>query len=816
MKRCLLSLLGILAMTIGSFAQIVQGSVSGKITDEQQKALPGTTVLLLHAKDSSVAKVGVSDDQGHYVLEPVAEGSYLVKGSMIGLQPAFSAPVAVTPAEAHPSVPDLVLPEKATTTLKEVSVRAQKPLIEARADKIVLNVENSIANTGSSALEVLQRAPGVNVDNNDVISMKGRQGVNVMIDGKLVPMQGADLANLLKGMPANSIEKIELISNPGARYDAAGTAGIINIKTKKDKRAGANGTVSLGYGQGVYPKANGGLMLNYRNKKWTTYFNYNHYNNRGFGKLELDRRFYNNDTFTNALVQDNYTKVHYASNTVSGGADYSLSSKTTVGLMANFTSNSMTRDGNNHSDRINYQGLRDSYFNTQSDQSNGWYSYGANLNLRHNFDSSGRELSMDLDYAHYDNDNKQDLISRYYDLNGTEMSPYFRLYGKLDGYTEIRSFKADYVHPLRNNLRLEAGVKTSFVTADNNPVFYDRSYGGNVYDSTRSNHFIYNENINAAYVNASREFEKWGLQLGLRLENTRAEGEQKVANQNFDRNYTQLFPSIAVTRHLTPVHDLGLTLSRRIDRPNYQQLNPFKNYMDPTSVHQGNPFLNPSFTYNAELSHTYKNRFITTLGYSRTTDAITQVILPESGQLTVVTEKNLATNTIYTLSGAYPLQLTKWWHSMNSFNFFYNHYEGNLANTQLSAGQPALQLSTNNSFTLPDDWSAELSGWYQSRQRYGYMKLDDMYGVNLGIQKNLWNKKVTIKLAATDIFWRTNPTGRNEFNGYDERFKVLRDTRQVNVNFTYRFGKKQGGPQRRRATGADEERRRASGGSGGA
>lgn len=803
-------------MTISSFAQTTQGSVSGKMTDEQHKPLPGTTVLLLHVNDSSVVKVGVTDEQGNYVLEPVPEGNYLVKGSMMGLQPAFSAPVAVTTADNHPKVAELVLPEKSATALKEVSVRAQKPLIEARADKIVVNVENSIANTGSSALEVLQRAPGVNVDNNDNISMKGRQGVNVMIDGKLVPMQGADLANMLKGMPANSIEKIELISNPGARYDAAGTAGIINIRTRKDKRAGVNGTATLGYGQGVYPKANGGLMLNYRNKKWNTYLNYNHYNNRGFGKLELDRRFYDNDTFTNALVQENYSKIHYVSNTASAGADYSLSSKTTVGVMANFTTNDMTRDGNNHSDRLNYLGQRDSYFNTDNDQSNGWYSYGANLNLRHSFDSTGRELSMDLDYAHYDNDNEQDMTSRYYDVGGSEMAPYFRLYGKLDGYTDIRSFKADYVHPLSNNLRLEGGVKTSFVTADNNPVFYDRSNGGNVYDSTRSNHFIYHENINAAYVNASKEFKKWGVQLGLRLENTRAEGEQKVANQNFDRNYTQLFPSVAVTHHLSPVHDLGLTLSRRIDRPNYYQLNPFKNYLDPTSVHQGNPFLNPSFTYTAELSHTYKSRFITTLGYSRTTDAITQVILPESAQLTVVTEKNLATNTTYTLSGAYPFQVTKWWSSMNSFNFYYSHYEGNLANTQLSDGTPAIQLSSNNSFLLPNEWSAELSGWFQSRQRYGYMNLDDMYGVNVGIQKNLWDKKFTVKLAANDIFWRTNPIGRNEFKGYYERFTVLRDSRQVNISLTYRFGKKQGGPQRRRATGADEERRRAGGGGGGA
>lgn len=811
MKLHLLSLSGALLLTISGFAQTSPGSVSGTITDEQKKGLPATTVLLLNAQDSSVVKVGVSDDQGRYALEPVVAGRYLVKASMMGLQPAFAGPLSVTEQEPHPKAADLVLTDKKSTTLKEVSVRAQKPLIEARADRIIVNVENSIANTGSSAMEVLQRSPGVSVDNNDNINLKGKQGVNVMIDGKLVPMQGADLANLLKGMSANAIEKIELISSPGARYDAAGTGGIINIKTKKDRRIGLNGSATLSYGQGVYPKASGGLMLNYRNKKWSSYLNYNHYNSRNFNRLDLDRRFYNDGAFTNALEQQHNSRMHFRSHSVSTGVDYSLSAGTTIGVMLNGGTTNMDRNGYNHSDQVGASG-QVGYFNTKNDQQNGWDNYGANLNLRHSFDSTGRELSVDADYAYYKNGSEQDMLTRYYNMDGTEVSPHFHLYGKLDGYTDIRSFKADYVHPLKNGTRLEAGIKTSYVVADNNPVFYDRSNGGNLYDTTRSNHFIYHENINAAYVNASREWTKWSLQLGLRAENTRAKGEQKVANQRFDRNYTQLFPNLVLTRHLTPVHDLGLTLSRRIERPNYHQLNPFKNYLDPTSVHQGNPYLNPAFTYNAELSHTYKGRFITTLGYSRTTDAITQVIVPESAQLTVVTEKNLATNTIYTLSSAYPFQVTKWWNSVTSVNAYYSQYEGNLANTQLNDGTPALQLSTSNTFVLPDDWSAEFGGWFQSRQRYGYMKLQEMFALNLGIQKNLWNKKATIKLSATDLFRKSNPTGDNEFNGYWEHFIVTRDTRQLNVSFTYRFGNKQSAPQRRRATGADEERRRAGNG----
>lgn len=789
------------------------GNMTGTVRNTGGSPVTAATVLILRAADSSLVKTALTNESGAYNADPLPDGTYLVKASVTGYEPAIAGPVTVQGGAA--AAPDIVLQDN-KKAIGEVTVRAQKPLIEAKADRIIVNVENSIANTGSTALEVLQRSPGVNVDQNDNISLKGKQGVNIMIDGKLVPVQGADLANMLKSMPSNSIEKIELISNPGARYDAAGTAGIINIKTKKDKRMGANGSVTAGYGQGIYPKANAGFNLNYRNKKINLYANYNYAYREGKNELLLYRQFDSNKVYQFAYDQHNYANINSESHWGTLGLDYSLSQKTTLGVVLSGANTRVDLNSENTASVLDDHQQVTSYFNNTTSNSNKYDNYSVNLNLRHVFDTTGRELTVDADYARYNGGNDQHLYTIFKYPDGSPVGNPSRIYGLLNGYTDIRSLKADYVHPLKNNTKIEAGFKTSYVTADNDPAFYDRSTGVDVYDSSRSNHFIYHENINALYVNASKDWTKWSVQLGLRVEQTIADGHQLVNDSRFDRNYAQLFPNLAVTRHLNAQHDLGLTLSRRIDRPTYQQLNPFRNYLDPSSIHEGNPYLNPAFTYVAELSHIYMGRFITQLSYSRTTDAITQVIVPSStDKVTLITDRNLATNTVYTLSGSYPFQVTKWWNSVNSLAGYYSHFDGNVANTQLNAGTLAFSGSSQNTFTLPKDFSAELMVWYQSPQRYGYMELSAQSAVNIGIQKNLFNKKATAKLGFTDIFFTQNPVGTTDFSGYHEAFIVRRDSRNVNLSFTYRFGKRTVAPARRRTRGAEEELQRA-GSNGGA
>ena len=795
-------------------AQARTGSVSGRVTNETGKPLSLASVLLL-SQDSVLVKTELTDEKGEYLLTPVTEGCYKIKVILAGYEVYASA--GFTVANSNAVQTDIAMTSK-SSTLDEVAVRAQKPFVEVHSDKLVVNVENSIVNAGSSALDVLSRSPGVTVDNNDNISLKGKQGVNIMVNGKVVPISGQELADMLKSMPSNAIESIELISNPSAKYDAAGTAGIINIKMKKDKKAGLNGSFNATYAQGVYGKSNGGFNMNYRNKKLNLFANYNHSYREGFNHLTLDRNFFADDVFAGAYKQDNHYLYHITGDMGGVGMDYNLTSKTTVGFALSGDYTKFRRDGYNYSDIVDsatHNVL--SHFTTINSSPNKWGNYTGNLNFRHTFDSSGRSLAVDADYAAYPSKGLQDYTTTYYNNlpDGTftpSVTPPVIFHGDISGITQIRSFKADYSNPLKNSAKFEAGIKTSFVTADNDLKFYNYTNGQFVNDAKRTNHFIYNENINAAYINFSKEWPKWSTQAGLRSEQTIAKGDAVTIDSSFSRNYVQLFPSFAVERHIDKDNDLGITLSRRIERPNYDQLNPSSYYLDPTTFKAGYPYLNPALSYSAELSYIFRQRLITNLNYTNTSSPITQVIQPspDEKKVTIQTEKNLQTMEYYGINGSYQFTFFKWWNNMSGANVYYAHYTGDIAGTNLNAGKMTFDVHTTNSFILPGNWSAEIGGFYNAPQVYGYMNLKPEWMLNAGIQKNLFNKLATLRLNVTDIFWKGYPRATSYYNDYVESFVAQRDTRQVSVSFTYRFGKRTG-PQAKHSGGAEEEKRRAGG-----
>jgi hypothetical protein len=789
-------------------------SVKGKVKDS--KSVPVIGAYLMMMADTALVRTTVTDINGEFNLEKINPGNYTFRLSLVGYESYTSQTFAVQDRDLV--VPDITLVEK-NGQLTEVTIQAQKPFIEVKADKIVVNVENSIVSAGSSVMDVLQRSPGVNVDNNDNISLKGKQGVIIWMDGKPVPMQGADLATILRSMPSGSVEKIEIIANPGAKFDAAGSGGIINIKTKKDKRLGLNGTATLTYGQGKYAKYGAGLNLNYRNRKFNVYASYNYARRNWFNHLMLDRKFLDTAkaTLDKQLFrynQDNYALFNFKNHIASAGIDYSLSSKTTIGAAFSFSTNNFSPKADNASQALDGDNNLIYDFNTIGRHDNYHYNYAANVNLRHAFDSSGRALSIDLDYAAFGNESNQNFVTSYAAPDGSEFQPDYFLKSNLRGITGIRSAKVDYVHPLGSSMRLEAGLKSSFAKADNEPLFYEKVDGDYQLDIKRSNHFIYEENINAAYVNINKEWKKLSAQLGLRMENTNARWEQKTTAQKYDTSYVQLFPSLAAQYHLSEKNDIGVTLSRRIERPNYQQLNPFKYFIDKTTYREGYPYLKPASFYAVELSHTFKQRFVTTFTYGVNQGVITEVIQPSDTEdsITVQTNKNLDRMIFVGLSGAYPFQITRWWSNVTNFNCYYAVYEGNIANTPLRNGRPTFDLNTTNSFLLPHDFSAELGLFYQARQIYGYMDVKPLWMLNAGIQKHLFNKKATIKLNVQDIFFTGYPRATSTYTGYREDFVAERETRVANLSFIYRFGKNTVAPVRKRGGGAEDEKNRAASG----
>jgi len=794
------------------FAQAQTHNVSGKLLGSQNAPVADAIIQLLKSSDSSLVKTEFTDDKGNFTFSGTKQGAYIIQTTVLGYKSFLSSPIDVNSSIQLPAI----TLQKSEIELKEVAVVARKPYIEREKGKVILNVDNSINSAGSSAFELIEKAPGVRVDNNDNVSLNGKQGIAVWIDGKPTPMTGTDLANYLRGIPSSSIEKIEMISNPSARYDAAGSA-IINIKLKKDKRVGTNGSISNSYGQGVYMKTNNSLSLNHRNKKINVFGSYNYAHRDAFSHLKLDRRFYQNDTFIGAYNQDNYIKFDFNNHIARAGIDYFANKNNSFGFVVSGVSNKFNPKGDNVAEVYDQTNTKSSTYTTKNRSKDNWYNYSANFNYKHSFDSLGTELTTDLDYAHFGNQTEQKFETRYYDLNNEEyMSPYL-LYGNIHGDLNIFSIKNDFVKNLKQEFKLEAGQKSSYVVADNKLSFYNRSNDLNVFDSTKSNHFIYTENINAAYMTVSKDYKKWSTQLGLRCEQTAVTGKQLVNNTSFVNNYIQLFPSAFVGYKFNDKHGLELNYSRRINRPSYEQLNPFKFYIDPTTYKEGNPYLMPQTTESIELTHVFKQKIYTTFGFGRTNKNITEVIAPADNQpkITVQTNKNLAQVDVYALNCSLPVDVTKWWHITNEINSYYAMYTGNVANTPLkNIGNLNFNINMVNTLNFSSTFSGEVSGSYQTKEVYAFDVIKPRWFFNIGLQQKLWNNRATVKLNVNDMLYTNKTTADVAFTDYKEHFVVQRDSRVVTLAFTYKFGKSSVPGSKKRQGGADDIKQRAGTGMG--
>lgn len=773
-----------------------------------QTKVDGLSIHLLNAESKALVKLEIANADGSFAFEKIPQGSYLLVTQSMGFEKYQSAIIAL-----NQNVDLGRIELKATTTnLKEVVVSTSKPFIQQQYDKTVLNVSSSISAVGSNALEVLAKAPGITLDQNDNIAMRGKQGVLVMIDGKFVPMSGQDLANMLKSMSSAQIEKIDLITNPSAKYDAAGNAGIIDIRLKKGNNSGTNGNATLSYGQGKYAKFNPAVNFNHRTKSVNVFGSYNYGFNQNFNGLDIFRNFYSaNDQLTGSNNYNNYFKFKFNNHNARIGSDFYVNKNIVIGFAANGIYSRGDVNSDSRAKSFDGSSQPSGSFNTVAVNTPKRNNNSINLNYRHTLDTAGKELSADFDYASFNSNEIQNYTTSYFSPNGSQAKASYLLKGDLGGQLDIKSFKVDYQQQIKSiKTKVEMGVKSSWVKTDNDIKFFDLSSGTSVLETGKSNHFIYNENINAAYLNASRSWTKFSLQLGLRLENTNADGIQLTDNTTFDRNYTQLFPSGYIGYKFTENSDLGLSLSRRINRPSYRQLNPFKNFLDPLTYSTGNPYLKPELTNSFELTHTYRQKYMTKIGYSRTTDNILSVLSPDNvdANSVIQTNRNLAVFDYYSLSFSFPVRIGKWLNSTNNALAYYGHYKGNLVNTDLNVSRVSYNFTSSNNIRIGATTSAEAIFNYQSRSYYGFLDIRGNWGLALGLQQQLLDKKASLKLSVSDIFYATKTDAFTKLTGYSEQFYQTRDTRVGTLSFTYRFGGSQVSSSRR-VGAADEEKRRA-------
>lgn len=791
-----------MAAIVFSAAQTTS-KIEGSVNNEKGEPLEYVTVLLRQGQDSVLVAGTTSDGSGRYVFESVARGRYAVTLTFVGYQ---KQSVIIEMEEGRTLVPVIVLKEDAQL-LGEVVVRGQKPLIEQDGDKLILNVENSVVAAGGNAADLLTRMPGVSVDQNDQISLNGKTGVVVMIDGKITYLPPSELATLLRSMNANNIASVEVVSNPSSRYDAAGNSGMINIKMKKSTLEGFNGSAAVGTGYGRYGKANGNINLNYRTKRWSHFFNYGYvFDKRPYYAWaeRISTGIDNPISFTQEIDRVQRLPSH----TWQAGTEWQWNAKNSIALSTTGSYNERLTDNDSYLQIRPVSGTEaDSTFRVNNDQQYRWHNISGSVGYKHIFERAGSELTIDFDHSRYGFNLNDDFLIRQYNKEGAFRSGYNVTSNQPSSF-HIYAGRADYTHRVNEQLSFEAGVKYSYVKTRNDILFSNNLNGQYETDTVRSSDFNYAEQIGAWYLNVKTKLLGFDAQLGLRAEQTHYEGYSVRANKAIERNYFRVFPSFNVSRNISKNYQLAFSYSYRIDRPSFKDLYPYVFYFDPFDSQFGNPTLLPQFTHNIQVSQTIVNDYVVKLGYSSIAQYMQFAILLYDDQVSSYSiKKNFDSFQNYYLTVIAPVRITKNWMMNCSLNLFYNNFNTQFLDKIYASSRFSGIANVSQTISLPWGMTGEITGVYNAPTVVGLFKNRALGALNLGLQKQMFDKKATLRLSVADIFQTNRLRYKMEYPGFYMNIYVRNEMRIVRLNFTYTMGKGTGKVSRKRNTLEDEQKR---------
>jgi len=823
MKVFLISFCAVLICSLS-----IQGqSISGKLLDADNAPVIYANVVLFSLPDSSLVKVETTSDVGMFQFSDLDEGShFFIQASYIGLDD-YSSEQIIMPSD------DVNLGEILMATsgieLETAVVTARRALVEIKPDRTVFNVEGTINSAGDNGLGLLRKAPGVLVDNNDNITVLGRSGVLMYVDGKRLPIAGDELTAYLQALPAEQIDKIDIITNPGARYEAEGNAGIIDIRMKKDKSLGFNGSLSLTASQGIVFRGNVSSLLNYRNSKFNSFATIGY--NKG--------KWYEDFAFDGAqngfrIIDRTVFEGERSGENLRFGTDYYLADKHTVGFIitrgstgGDYFSDNKTLISADQSTNFG-TGLPknvelptevvDSILIAQQD---GFQDRDrATYNLNYVYLNEGHSLNIDLDYGRFQTTQNSDQPNTYFD-NQEEEKLSFRGYSFVTPIDiAIYTAKLDWEQELGGG-KLGTGLKLSQVSTDNTFEFYNGIGSMANFNDFNSNEFVYDENVYAGYLSYGKTLnEKWSFSSGLRAEQTYTDSQLKAFRPELeeparDSSYLSLFPSLGLNYIASHKSTWSMNYGRRINRPDYNVLNPFRQQITELGFNIGNPALKPEIVNNIELGYTYNYRFNFKLAYSVTTNQITRLIGTDQSdpRASFINWDNLAKQTIISFNASLPFQVTPKWNAY--FNLSTNRLDNQA--TYPDGNTIDLQAWTYNIFqqhtyNLPKGFVAEVSSWYSGPGIWGgVFKYESSYAINLGLQKKFLNDKLSVKLAAQDITNQAFWNGSSEFDGLVSYGQGNWDNRRGSISVSYNLGSSDVKKSRERNTGLEEESKRVEG-----
>lgn len=762
----------------------IKAQIKGSITDQKGEPLPYVNILVLNAGDSSLVKGAASNQNGQFSIKGPEAGRYIIKFQIIS-----HAELITKPLEYDGRILELgtlKLSER-TSLMDEATVKAEKPLIQVAPGKVIFNIDANLSAGSGNAQDLLRAAPGLFVDQNDNLILEGRSGVQVFVDGRPLNLQGDDLNAYLQNLQSDQIEKVEIISQPGSQYDAAGNAGIINIVLKRDKSLGTTGSFSHRYTQGYYPRNNGNFNLyhNRRSLRLLAAFGYGMNQSRNFMDLY---RTQNNTQFNRESVTSNDREGYNAR----VGADWRLADDHSLGFTVKGDLNQNQSLSTSRTPIIpDSSASPTEVLLSIAEGDNDNYSLFSNVYYR--WKNDDKQFGIDLDQGRFSAQSFTDQPNRY--LNGEEAIILSENNYQMETSREfdLYSAKADYSMSL-GDWKLNSGLKWSEVRTANDFDFFILN-NGRVQDANRSNLFDYSETISAAYAETSRDWKNWGIQTGLRYEHTNSRGQLYTLDSSGDslvvRDYGNWFPSLSLTYKKNPMSQWSMSYSRRIQRPNYQNLNPFLYQRDELSFSQGNPFLVPQISDNFRIGHLYRYATSTSISYSYTRDFFAQITDTVGVQRNSLITRNVADTRSINLSVGSPLKHKDWWNSYISINAFQTWYIPQDISFQ-AIELFTVSLYAQSSIGLGNNWQVQVSGWWSSPGVWGgTFRTKSLGALNTSISKSLMNDKLKLFVNFNDILFTSPWYGDMEYGGLAINGTGGRDSRQIEFGLSYRFGNDQ-------------------------
>ena len=784
------------------FGQLKNNQVVGSITDSLSKqALPNAIIILTDNKNISWTKTVTSDNKGNFIFKNIADGNYNLVIDYIGYKKNVINNVIID-KNSKPTKSISAKLELDQKDLKALTVIAAKPFIVMSIDKLTLNVASSPIAVGGNAYDVLMRAPGI-IEQNNGLNLNGK-GVNVLINGRPSNLSGEDLKTMLINMQANGIEKVEIISNPSAKYDAQG-AGVINIILTKNKSFGTNGTFISGIGTGRFVNANSGVTLNYRNKHINIYGSYDYAYNSPYIQNSANRNLSN----SSIIFENEYEMTKRNNHIYKIGLDYEINKNSSFGILARDATNFKDRNVEHHTTLSVVGTSKDTTSNIVTVGNSNIFNPSINMYYKTTLDSTGKsDIIINADYFHYNRKWNDDFITRYLDGNDSPYVLPLYLRDNSPVIIDLKSVTADYTSNTTFG-RWEAGLKAAFAKSDNDVLWQQLVSSTWNIDANKTNHFIYKENIYAAYIDFSKAIKKYSFKLGLRVEETESDGTSITLNQTKTNSYLSLFPHVSLLYSKSTKHEFKISYRKSIQRFGYEVVNPFIIYQSQYSYSQGNPAIKPMFLHTIEFSHSYNYELFTTLSYTHINQTLAQVYRPDATSSAVIsTYENLNNSQVISTTITSQKSFFKGkWGSVNTFGAYYSHYD------QLSFGNPVKSIvtcyiNTHNTITLPKKIKVEIQSYCSTPIASGIYKIDWQFQMNIGLSKPIMKESATLAFNVKDIF-----------NTFDYRINTLYSSGSIytvykaessfaNLVFTFKFGNTKVSASKARITGLDEEKGR--------